>query len=145
MKCVMHQVHGSSLSPHNSSATKQTSWTKLHLLPVSNKTARWHFPTSWKAFRSVAIKWSASCSTVPWQSKPTLNEKPLNDAGCQQKCHTVPHNFFTDPTCSAFDNPKVALRPTRLFSLEGLLQFSSQRLPVKKLYEVRLDYILPQW
>ena len=57
------------------------------------------------------------------------------------KCHTVPHNFSTDPTCSAFDNPKVALRPTRLFSLEGLLQFSSQRLPVKKLYEVN---ILPQ-
>ena len=44
----------------------------------------WHFPTSWKAFRSAAINWSASCWTVPSQSKPNLNKNLLNDPGCQQ-------------------------------------------------------------
>ena len=69
---------------------------------------------------------------MPGNTKPDLYENQLDGPGCQQSvtlCRTT--SLITDFTCSAFDKPKVALRPTRLFSLEGLLQFSSQRLPVK--------------
>ena len=139
IKCIMRQVHGSSLSPHSSSH-HQASWTKLHLLRTSNKTV-FSFLTLPHLLESLPLCCNQLVgillnSAKPIQAKPL--KKTLNDPGRQQ---SVKHSVTQLPYWPY--NPKVALCPTHLFSLEGLLQFSSQRLPVKKL-EVRLDYITSQ-
>ena len=121
-------------------STKQTSWTKLHLLLASKKQlvdTLAHLLESLPLCRHQVVGILFVGWTVPSHPKPTLNENPLNDPGHRQSV-TLAQLLYWSYT--AFDNPKVALHPARLFSLEGLLQFSSQRLPVKEL-EVRLDYI----
>ena len=72
-----------------------------------------HLPTSWKAFRSAAIQWSASCWTMPSQSKQNLYKNQLNDQAVskyQTLCHTKNRGFWIwllNAWGSHMKNPKI--------------------------------------
>ena len=90
MKCVMHQVHGSSLSPHSSFQQN-----KHHVAPTTSfkRTTRWHVPTSWKAFLTAAINWSASCWNDPGGQQSVKHSVTL-----KSKASELNYWMLEDPT-----------------------------------------------